>query len=196
MSGRRGRRPGDPDVTRLAILDAARAAFAEHGYEKATIRAIAAAAGVDPALVHHHFGSKQELFVAAYELPLSPADIRGMMQSGEGTVGERFARAYLGVLSGSDSYEALVRSAVSNPAARQLLREFIERELLDVLAGELAGPDAGFRAALAASHLVGLFVLRRIVGVGVVRDATVDELVAAVSPALNLYLDAGGEPRH
>ena len=188
MTGRRGRRPGDPDVTRRAILDAARAAFAEHGYEKATIRSIAETAGVDPALVHHHHGSKQELFVAAHELPVSPAAVRAVVHSGHGTIGRRFAGAYLGALAESEAYEALVRAAVSNEAARRMLVEFVEGELLDVLADELDGPDARLRAALAASHMVGLFVMRRIVGVGAVVETPLAELVDAVTPALDLYL--------
>ncbi len=69
----RGRRPGNPAITRQSILEAARATFARAGYERATIRAIASAAAVDPALVHHYFGTKEELFVAAHEIPISPA---------------------------------------------------------------------------------------------------------------------------
>ena len=185
---RRGRRPGDPALTRRSILDAARATFAEHGYEKATIRAIAEAAAVDPALVHHHFGCKQDLFVAAHELPVSPARLRELLRSDVGTVGERFARVYLGALSESEAYEALVRAAVSNDGARRMLREFVEGEILDVLAAEMDEPDARLRAALAASHLVGLYMMRRIFGISAVAEPDLDDLVAAVAPALDQYL--------
>ena len=74
MSGRRGRRPGAPD-TRAAILAAARSRFAEHGYAGTTIRAVATDAGVDAALVHHYFGTKDELFLAALELPVDPRQV-------------------------------------------------------------------------------------------------------------------------
>src|ERR687897_3533809 len=70
---RTGRRPG-VSGTREAILDAARRAFAEQGYQRATIRGVAELAGVDPALVHHYFGTKQELFVAAVRLPVNPVE--------------------------------------------------------------------------------------------------------------------------
>ena len=69
MARRTGRRPGNPD-TREAILTAAREAFAERGYDAASIRAIATRAGVDPALVHHYFGAKEQLFLAAMRIPL------------------------------------------------------------------------------------------------------------------------------
>jgi AcrR family transcriptional regulator len=70
---RTGRRPG-ASGTREAILDAARRAFAGQGYQHATIRGVAELAGVDPALVHHYFGTKQELFVAAVQLPVNPVE--------------------------------------------------------------------------------------------------------------------------
>ena len=70
----RGRRPGAPD-TRAAVLVAARASFAEQGYRGTTIRAVASTAGVDPALVHHYFGTKDDLFLAAMELPVDPREV-------------------------------------------------------------------------------------------------------------------------
>ena len=72
---RPGRRPGDPAVTKQAILEAAREVFGEYGFDRATIRAIGARADVDPALVHHHFGSKHSLFIAAHQLPVDPAQL-------------------------------------------------------------------------------------------------------------------------
>ena len=72
----RGRRPGAPD-TRAAVLAAARAAFAAKGFGGTTIRAVAADAGVDPALVHHYFGTKDDLFLAAMELPVDPREVIG-----------------------------------------------------------------------------------------------------------------------
>ena len=188
-AARRGRRPGDPAVTRQTILEAARTAFAESGYEKVTIRAIAAGAGVDPALVHHHFGSKQELFVAAHDLPVSPALVRAAIDGTGGTLGERLARSYLSAtLADGGPLEALVRSAMSNPTAREMLRDFVEGEILDAFEGEIEGPDARLRVALAGSHLVGLFMMRRILGIDAVSDAALEDLVIAIAPALDRYL--------
>jgi AcrR family transcriptional regulator len=191
VSTRRGRRPGDPAVTRRAIVEAARKVFAEHGYERATIRAIAAAAGVDPALVHHHFGAKQELFVAAHDLPISPATIEAVLAGDEGTLGERLVRAYLtAAISERTPLEALVRSAVSNPTARDMLREFFENEILHRFADRVARPDARMRMALAGSQLIGLFMMRRILELDPIRTADVEDLVAAVAPTLDRYLGA------
>ncbi len=88
---RTGRRPGDSG-TRAAILDAARRAFAERGYDLASIRAVAEVAGVDPALVRHYFGSKEGLFVAAMELPVDPTELVRMLLAGDREhIGERIA---------------------------------------------------------------------------------------------------------
>lgn len=189
MSGRRGRRPGDPDVTRRAILEAAREVFAGHGYERATIRGIAAAAAVDPALIHHHFGTKLELFVAAHELPISPAAVDAVLRGTEGTLGERLARGYLTAAFAEDTpLEALVRSAVSNPTARNMLREFFEKEILHRFADGLDTAHPRYRMALAGSQLIGLFMMRRILGLDPIERASVEDLVAAVTPTLDRYL--------
>lgn len=185
----RGRRPGDPEITRRAILDAARSVFARAGYEQATIRAIAARAKVDPALVHHHFGTKQELFVAAHELPFSPAAVRSLLEAGEGTLGARVTRLYLtAAFTEGGPFESLVRAAMTNPTARAMLRSFLEHGVLDALAPYLGSPDARFRIVLAGSHLMGIFMARRVVGVDALRDADLDHLVRVVGPTIDRYL--------
>lgn len=191
MTGRpaRGRRPGDPEVTRRAILEAARATFARAGYEQATIRAIASRAKVDPALIHHHFGTKQELFVAAHELPFSPAAVRAVLEGSGGTLGERVTRLYLGAaFTEGGPFESLVRAAMTNPTARAMLRGFVEHGVLDALAPYLGTPDARFRIMLAGSHLMGIFMARRVLGVDVLREAELDRLVQAVGPTIDRYL--------
>src|SRR3954471_3796844 len=90
MPPRRGRRPG-ASGTREAIAEAARRCFGEAGYDRASIRAVAEAAGVDPALVMHYFGSKQELFVSVMALPFEPADVLPALARGD-RAGERLAR--------------------------------------------------------------------------------------------------------
>jgi len=185
----RGRRPGDPEVTRRAILAAARAVFARAGYENATIRAIASRAKVDPALVHHHFGTKEELFVAAHELPFSPAAVRALLEGGEGTLGERVTRLYLtAAFTEGGPFESLVRAAMTNPTARSMLRGFLEHGVLDALAPYLGVPDARFRIMLAGSQLMGIFMARRVVGVDALREADLDHLVGVVGPTIDRYL--------
>src|SRR3954454_8406544 len=95
---RTGRRPG-PNRTRAAIVAAARTAFAERGYDAVSIRSVARDAGVDPALVHRFHGSKEELFVAAMALPLSPSQMVGaLLADGVECLGERLVRTFLGLL--------------------------------------------------------------------------------------------------
>ena len=186
---RRGRRPGDPEVTKQAILEAARAAFAESGYGGATIRGIAAAAGVDPALVHHHFGSKDELFVAAHELPISPAGMIAAFEHGEGSLGERVARMFLtATFTPGGPYEALVRSAMTHETARNMLRDFIEHGVLDALAPGLGVPDARLRIMLVGSHLMGLFMIRQVIGVEAMRRVDLEDLARIVGPTVERYL--------
>ena len=193
MSGRKpGRRPGDPDVTRGAILAAAREVFLEAGFDRATIREIASRADVDPGLVHHHFGTKVALFAAAHELPFDPADLVAALADGPPeSLGERLARFYVTVVGAAGSPAlSLIRSAATNETAARMLREFIEDILLDH-ADELAvGPDARLRVALAGSHMIGFVFARTLVGVGELKDAGDDLLIATIAPVLQHYLRA------
>jgi AcrR family transcriptional regulator len=187
----RGRRRGDPEVTRQAILAAARTEFARSGYAAATIRAIAGRARVDPALVHHHFGSKEDLFAAGHEFPVTITALRDLLrQSGPDSLGERLTRLYLqGSVTEGSPIEALLRSAMTNETARSMLREFLEQAMLDSLEPLIEGPRTRLRIALAGSHLIGVFLARRVVGVDAVRDADLEDLVSIVGAAVDRYLD-------
>src|SRR5690606_66362 len=115
MKRRGGRRPGNPDP-RQAILSAAREVFAERGFDAASMRAIATAAGVDPALIHHYFGSKDQLFLAAMNSPIDPKEVVGQLWAdGWDGFGERLIRFFLGIWDSPDGAAAiaLLRSAVS-----------------------------------------------------------------------------------
>jgi AcrR family transcriptional regulator len=187
-----GRRPGDPDVTRRTILKAAREVFLETGFERATIRRIAAGADVDPGLVHHHFGTKASLFAAAHELPFDPDGLIEAVTDGPADeLGERLARFYVEVVGAAGSPAvSLIRSAATNETAARMLREFIEDVLL-AHAGRLApGPNARLRVALAGSHMIGLVFARGLIGVGELRDTDDERLIAAVAPVLQHYLTA------
>jgi AcrR family transcriptional regulator len=188
---RTGRRPGSSG-TREAILAAARTTFAERGYDAASIRAVARAAGVDPALVHHYFGTKGGLFAAAMALPDVPARIIGEVV-GAGPpdeLGERVVRRYLELWDAADRGPllGLLRSAMTNEAAAALLREFLQREVVAALAAALGGPDAELCAALAGSQLVGLALARYVIGLEPVARAPTDELVRRVGPVVQLHL--------
>jgi AcrR family transcriptional regulator len=189
--GRTGRRPG-PNRTREAILDAARRAFAERGYDAVSLRAVARDAGVDSALVHRFHASKEQLFIAAMELPVAPSElVAGLLAEGVEELGERLVRAFLTLYdepAAREPFLALLRGAVSHERAATLLREFVDREVLGRLAAA-ASPDAPeLRASLAGSQIVGLAMARYVVGVAPLRTAERETLVAAVGPAVQRYL--------
>jgi AcrR family transcriptional regulator len=196
--GRTGRRGGDSG-TREAILDAARARFAAHGYDGATIRRIAADAGVDPALVHHFFGTKERLFAAAVRLPVVPGELIGSaLAAGAGdpggSLGEHLVMTALSawdVAEIRDTFLGLLRSAATSEQALIMLREFVTEAIVGRLsaAAKTADPvEARYRAALVASQVVGLGIARQVLGLGPLADAGRAELAAAVGPTLDRYL--------
>lgn len=189
----RGRRAGTED-TRGAIVAAARTRFAADGYDKASLRAIARAASVDAALVHHYFDDKAALFAEAMHLPENPRDVVTRVLAGDPDgVGERLANTFFGVWdspAGNEGIQALVRAAVSHEAAARMLREFLSREIFGRVAAGLGTPDPDLRAALAASQMVGLAMVRYVLLLEPAASAPVDELVAWVAPTLQRYLTA------
>jgi AcrR family transcriptional regulator len=197
---RTGRRPG-VSGTREAILDGARRAFAEQGYQRATIRGVAELAGVDPALVHHYFGTKQDLFVAAVQLPINPVpQLMAVLGEDPDRTGERIVEVFLSVWDHAADRSpllALIRSAVGDERAAAMLREFITEEVLGQLAHRLGSPDARLRATLVGSQLIGLAMARYIVRVEPLASAPAAELAAAVGPTLQRYLtgDVAAAPR-
>jgi AcrR family transcriptional regulator len=188
---RTGRRPGRSG-TREAILGAARESFTASGYDRASIRDIARRAGVDPALVHHYYGSKHELFSAAIELPIDIASVIGTVLRGERErVGERIVALLLSVWDNRRDRSplvALVRSAVTSEDAARMLREFLASVLFARLAEALEAPDVPLRASLAASQIMGLLITRYIVRVEPIASAPAPVVIAAIGPNLQRYL--------
>lgn len=198
----RGRRPGGKD-TRAAIVDAARSVFAQRGYEGASLRGIAREAGVDPKLVHHYFDGKSELFAEVLSFPLDPAAvIEGLMSVPRERLGESLARAFLSVWddpAGRERFAALFAAAASNDEQARMVREFVGREIFVRLIARLQGedeagtveapsPQVELRAELGAAHLIGMGVLRYIVRLPAIADASQDELVAILGPSLQRHL--------
>ncbi|MGN9804129.1 TetR/AcrR family transcriptional regulator [Micromonospora sp. L32] len=189
---RTGRRPGNPD-TRQAILAAARTTFAERGFDAASIRVIAAAAGVDPALVHHYFGSKEELFRATVEIPLDPAELLPVvLAGGVDGVGERLVRTFLGVWDSpaGKAAVALLRSAVNNDWTARLLREFLVTQVLRRVLDHLDVPPAELplRGSLVATQMIGLAMMRYVIRLEPVASTDPETLVAALGPTVQRYL--------
>ena len=197
IEGRRSARAGRPvgsPPNREAILVAARHQFAERGYDNATIRSIASQAAVDPALVHHYFGSKDRLFAAALRLPTTPAEVIVNLLDGDvDGLGERLLRRFLDVWSTTGEgpggvFAGILRSALGHEDAARMMREFVTREVLGRIAEALDLPQPQLRAALVASQLVGLALARFVIRLEPIASADVETLVACYAPTLQRYL--------
>lgn len=191
VMGRTGRRPGKAD-TRAEILAAAREQFAARGYDGATIRGIAAAADVDPALVHHYFGTKRELFVAAVALPFHPGELVAAATTGDpDQAGQRLVRALLAVWGterGQATMQSLLRSALTDDHVLRMLREFMLETVLTPIVAALGPDQARLRAALLASQVTGLALIRYVVRLEPLASADPETIVVAIGPTLQRYL--------
>jgi AcrR family transcriptional regulator len=188
---RRGRRPAGEDL-RGVILAAAREEFAQRGFDGATLRGIARAAGVDPRLVHHYFEGKDAVFAAAFEIPVRPIDVvEPVLAPGADGVGERLVRLFLDVWDsppGRQRIVALLGASLTTDAAARMLREFLTREVFARIVGRLDADDPELRASLAVSQLMGVAVARYVVEIEPFASLDPDEVVALVGPTLQAYL--------
>ncbi|WP_328880110.1 TetR/AcrR family transcriptional regulator [Streptomyces sp. NBC_00299] len=193
-SRRRGRPPRTESAdTRDRILSAAREEFSERGYEKTSVRGIAKAAGVDSALVHHYFGTKEQVFEASVEVAFAPAfKVRDVVLQGPlDDVGERMTRFIFGLWENPVSRKpllAIVRSAVNTEAAAAVFRRLVSAQLLRRLAGELDAPDAELRAELAAAQLVGVAMMRYVIKIEPIASVDVEQIIARVAPVVQGHL--------
>lgn len=187
---RRSGRPRGSPPNREAILAAAREQFAERGYDNATIRGIAAKAGVDPALVHHYFVSKERLFTTAVRLPISPREfVPKLLVGGAPGLGERLLRRLFDVwASDPDALVGLVRSAASHEYAARMIREFMTREILEPVARAIDMPQPRLRTALVSSQIIGLAIARFVVRLEPIASADPETLIASYAPTLQRYL--------
>lgn len=193
--GRRGRRGGDAD-TRADILDAARSEFARKGYEGASLRAIARAAGVDPALVHHWFAGRPALFAAVMDIPADPpVVVAGVLAAGRERVGEALVRGFLGVwdqVEGRERFAAIVTSASTHPEAGRVVREFLVHEIFGPIVRhhrpDASEDEVATRASFAAAQLIGIGTARYVLGLEPVQQADADLVAALVGPNLQRLL--------
>lgn len=188
---RPGRRPGE-STTRAAILAAARTQFAELGFDAATVRGIARAADVDPALVLHYFGSKAGLFAAALELPFDADAIVDRVIAGpRAQIGRRLALFFLSIWSDPDRREpmmALLRAATTSPDAAAMLRERLAERVLGPVGEALGQPDGRLRMSLCGAHLVGIGIARYIVFIEPLASLDSEQVADLVAPALQRYM--------
>ncbi|MFD0211768.1 TetR family transcriptional regulator [Streptomyces hirsutus] len=191
---RRGRPPRTESAdTRDRILDAAREEFSERGYDKTSVRGIAKSAGVDSALVHHYFGTKEQVFEAAVEVAFAPV-LKGrqaVLDAPLEEVGERMTRMILGLWENPVTRTpllAIIRSAVNNETAAGVFRRLVAGQLLRRVAGRLDLPDAELRAELAAAQLVGIAMVRYVIKVEPLASADVEQIVERVAPVVQGHL--------
>jgi AcrR family transcriptional regulator len=179
-------------ATQAAILAAARNAFTSSGYDGATIRSIARAAQVDPALVHHYYGTKGELFVSAMEVPFDPGVVLNqLLLAGTKDLGARLLRLFLSVWDDPEASSpilALLRSAVAQDASATMLRGFVTEMLIAPMARALDIDQVEFRATCLASQLFGLALARSVLRLEPLASMPPEEVVAAMAPMTQRYL--------
>lgn len=188
--GRRGRRPGAPD-TKSAILDSARQSFAERGFGGTTIRAVATRAGVDAALVHHYFGSKDDLFLAALHVPLDPRVVLGKALAGErATAAERLLRTFLTIWDDPETQAPMIAVArgMLDPSGGRLASEGFIPVIVRPVVESLAVDRVDERVPLVVTQILGLIMVRYLLRVEPLASWSADQVVACFAPTLERHL--------
>jgi AcrR family transcriptional regulator len=182
-------RPRRSDATRTAILTAARERFAADGYERATIRAIAADAGIDPAMVMRYYGNKERLFAAAADFDLRLPDVTAMPRA---QVGIHVVGHFLNRWEEDETLMALLRAAVTNKAARERLEAIFAEQVAPAVAS-LSADDpaqAQVRAGLLAAQMLGMALCRYVLKLPPIESMTRADVVAWLAPTVQRYLTA------
>ncbi|MFJ5861454.1 TetR family transcriptional regulator [Pseudarthrobacter sp. NPDC092439] len=192
MTAARGRRSGTT-ASRDHILEAARRLFAEHGFEGTSLRQVARAAGVDPAMVHHFFTGKDELFALSVELPADPEQVlSGVVDSDPQGRGELVVRAVLRLWESpaQPGLVAFIRGTLGSKAKTTLLREMVTRTIISRIIAGLPGTpeELALRGNLVATQMVGLMMVRYVVRLEPLASAPADEVVRLVAPNVQRYL--------
>jgi len=181
--------PRRSDATRAEILRAARSRFAADGYQRATIRAIAADAGIDPSMVMRYYGSKDGLFSAAADLDLQLPDLAAVPRE---QLGETLVRHWVERWEGGSSDELLIvvfRSAITNEAAAERLRTVFGAQVAEAVATIVDDrAEAATRAGLVSTQMLGLALCRYILRLAPVVALDLDTLLATVSDTVQRYL--------
>lgn len=173
------------DATRAAILNAARERFAADGYDRATIRAIAAVAGIDPSMVMRYFGSKEGLFVAAAQFDLRLPDLTVLPR-------EEFGRAlvahFLERWEGDDALQALLRAGVTSDDAAERMRSIFIEQLVPAVTALGGAGDPHLRAGLVATQVLGFALCRYVLGWPEVTGMDRERVLAWLGPTVQRYL--------
>lgn len=186
-------RPSRPTGSRERILSAARARFAEDGYAKASLRAIARDADVDHALVSYYFGSKEGLFQAVTELVLTPAQVLDavIVRVPREQLGQTLLDAAVSFWDRPDYQDGLSRligDAVASPTSLRALREYLETEVVSRLSTVIGGAHASKHASAAASVIAGVFFTRYVLRVEPIASMSRADVVRHHTPGINAAL--------
>ena len=191
------RRTGDTDA-REQIVTAVTKEFLDRGYDAASMRAIARRAGVDPALVHHYFAEKADLFAEAVKAPLRPDQIvREVLRGPRDQIGMNLVTVVLTALENEkarDRVISLIRTGLGHDFAATMIRQFLVREVLRRIATELGAEDGELRATAAASQLVGMFIVRYGIRAEPLASAPIEEVARRIGPAIQWHLTGYPEP--
>src|SRR3954462_1185188 len=172
------------DRTKAAILTAARARFAAHGYERTTIRGVAADAGIDPSMVMRYFGNKVQLFDAALAIDLRLPELSTASAEDLPRV---LVRHFLTRWEGDPADDALLvllRSAVTNEHAAARMHEVFARQVAPALAAAVGPETAAHRAGLVSAQLLGLALTRYLLRLPAVTALTPDQIEEALAPGI------------
>jgi len=165
--------------------------FARSGLSGTSVRAIAAAAGVDPALVHHYFGSKDELFVAALQLPFDFREVLApVVAHGADGAAERLLPVFLSIWDDPQLQPALLALArsLTDPSSKELMRDGFLTVVIGPIGAALGLEEPERRMPLVASQMMGLIFMRYLLEVEPIASMPADELVATFAPTLQRYL--------
>ncbi len=171
--------------TKAVILAAARERFAESGFERATIRAIAADANIDPSMVMRYFGNKDQLFAAAADFDLQLPDMAGVDRD---QVGVQLVTHFMNRWERDEIMVVLLRSSTTNAEAAQSMKTIFATQLLPVIAG--INPEGAVRrAGLVATQMLGLALCRYVLKLPPVVEMSRDEIVSSLGPTIQRYLE-------
>ncbi|MER7149469.1 TetR family transcriptional regulator [Streptomyces lydicus] len=183
-----GARPPRSAATRAAILAAARDRFAAEGYERATIRAIAKEAGIDPSMVMRYYGNKAGLFAAASEIEVHAPDLTHVPHD---ELGARLVRHFLERWESDETLTGMMRVGVTNDAGAQRMRKVFAEQIEPVLSAVCPVPEeAELRSGLIASQVLGMALCRYVLHIPPAVALSHDEVVAWLAPTIQRYLMA------
>ncbi len=173
------------DETKAKILAAARERFGAVGFQGATIRSIAADAGIDPAMVIRYYGSKDKLFAAAAEFDLRFPDFATIDRR---QLGRSLVRHFVERWEGDEALVILLRSSATNGEAAQRMQEIFGTQIQPLVAAVAPGEDTGVRAGLIATQILGMALCRFVLRLPPVVEMTRDEIVEWLGPTIQRYL--------